>query len=858
MLSLTRTRACAYTLTLALVLSVLGNGAIDLPVLAAYVALVIGSGLLASSLGQGPSAGGLLPREAVGASVFFGLALFCLLQALPVPLGWLQQVAASNGDIWSRSVKPFGLPAPEFVSVSLAPRRTLIEAVQVASYGVVFAVSARLSRKLGLRWLTLLAFGSALALALVTAAHQVVGAERLYGLYRPMEPYNVAPLLNLNNRAGYLNLGFFCGLGLLFRTGARPLAVLIGFGLAFLAAEVLLCESVGGTGSLALGLLLVLALPRGGTRPGNSLELSRPVQAGILILIGLGATFMALAARHTELGLNDRSIEKIDLIARSWRLALDHFWLGVGRGAFGAVFTAYQAPGPHFIFEHAENFPLQWAAEWGVPVTVIALLSLAWVVKPTLSRRTLGSPTRRCALVGCGVLLLQNLVDLGLEIPAVSALLCCVLGALCGAAADAQQSANAKERRPLLWAGSALTGVCLVLALTLGIESPGRMRRELYTQLSASRPAPTPAFWAALRGAVEAYPADPYFPLLGSSAALAAGQNAIPWISRALERKPTSAQAHLQLGRILQARGASSQAGGALRRAIELEPEQLWAVLRLGKEWHWSTAAMEGAAPDGAAGATYVYRLAGQTEAVGERLRLLEQAVRRDPTLADAHYQLAYELVQDLARKQAGSACADQRDSCLARAADHAKRGHKPGDARTGILQARILVEQGRPLEAEDHLANTCEHVPGDPSCGDALVAQALANDSPRLSAAVKGLVATACSNRERCGQTHLHLGHKFANAGQLHIALSHYRHAAEEIPSAEVWHTLAMTAERLGQEAVAADARRRKGLLEAVDARLPVPPPVRAAEPSPHPAPLDQKPAESNNAAQSLGEGSP
>jgi hypothetical protein len=101
-------------------------------------------------------------------------------------------------------------------------------------------------------------------------------------------------------------------------------------------------------------------------------------------------------------------------------------------------------------------------------------------------------------------------------------------------------------------------------------------------------------------------------------------------------------------------------------------------------------------------------------------------------------------------------------------------------------------------------------------------------------------------------------LGHTFANAGQLHIALSHYRHAAEETPSAEVWHTLAKTAERLGQEAIAADARRRKGLLEAVDVRLPIPPPATAAEPSHHPAPLDQKPAGPNSAAQSPGERSP
>jgi len=212
------------------------------------------------------------------------------------------------------------------------------------------------------------------------------------------------------------------------------------------------------------------------------------------------------------------------------------------------------------------------------------------------------------------------------------------------------------------------------------------------------------------------------------------------------------------------------------------------------------------------------------------------------PHQPDAHHQLALELARDVAREPAGVACGGQRRTCLDRAADHAKRGYRAGSARTGILEARILTERGQPLEAEEHLARTCEQLPGDLACNEALVAQALANDSPRLPSAVKALVAVACNNRERCGRAHLTLGNRFAQAGQWHVALTHYRHAAEEAPSAQAWQALARAAEHVGQESVALEARRRVGLAKAADEQLTRP--FATESPSAIPLPPDDDPA--------------
>ncbi len=750
----------------------------------------------------------------IGAGVWFALASFCLLQALPLPLSWISALAPDQADIWSRSLKPFGLPPPDLASLSLAPQRTLIEALKMASYGVIFGVSARLSRR-GVGHLVQIVFLSALAVALVTAAHQLLGAERLFGVYQPSNAPTVAPLLNPNSRAGYLNLGFFCGLGLLFRAGNNPRGPLIGVGLVFLVAEILLCQSRGGTGCLVLGMLLVILLrPRNASGEAvRGLELGWRWQALIVVLIGVGATLMALFARR-EGGLGyDESLSKLDVLARAGRLALDHLPWGVGRGAFGSAFSTYQSGAGVTVFEHAENLPLQWAAEWGIPVTLLAFCAIGWSTWPVFSRATLENPLRRCTLVGAVVLVGQNFVDLGLEIPAVAALLACVLGGLVGAAAPSQRSPAAPHRA--LLAGSALTALCVGLALAFGSESPARERARLHEALAASNGAPTAEFWGALQHAVRAYPADPYFPLLGTSAALAARQNAIPWAARALERAPSSGPAHLALGRALHARGATGQAIGALRRAAELDPNRAFAAIALGVEWKVPLEALVAAIPDGPAGAPLFRMLADASPDSSQRLRWLEAALERDPSDVELHYRTALELYRDLSKRERGAICRDTRDDCLRRAATHVQRASEPPNPRAAILEAQLVELSEGPLRAEEQLAAACSHFPGDEACAKERVTLALRNNSPQLPGAVRALVASGCATPERCAETHFHLGQQFAGQGQWNTAASHFRQATVEMPTAESWRAFAGASKQLGQEVRAEDALRRAELLD-------------------------------------------
>lgn len=821
----------SHTLAAALTLSAQAAGAIHLPIVVAYATLVAVSGGLALAAAardrtlSGSHQGGAtvapalrLTRVDVGAGVWFALAAACLLQALPLPLGWLAQIAPSQADVWARALRPLGAPPPELATLSLAPHRTLVEALKMASYGVIFYVSARFGRHRMGR-IAALAFGSALAVALVSLGHRALGAERLFGVYAPSDTAAVAPLLNPNSRAGYENLGFFCGLGWLFRLGPSPRGAFVGLGLLLIVSDILLCQSRGGSACLLLGMLLVPLLrvsARGDPPSDAGRELSRAWQIAIVALLGTGAaSLLALSRPKGGFGY-EASLEKLELFARVARLIGDHPLFGVGRGAFGSAFSPYQPHAGSIVFEHAENLPLAWAAEWGVPIAALALGALAWSLAPVLSRRTLASPVRRCALVGAAMLGAQNLVDLGLEITAIAALFVCVLGGLLGAAVGAgPRGGEATPGARLLPYGLGLNALCIALALAFGSGSPARDRERLHAQLAATDALPDAAFWDALRGALLSQPADPYFSLLGASAALAARRDAVPWAARAIELAPESAPAQLVLARALRARGATGQALAALRRAIELDPDSAGSAVRIAGEWRLPPEQLAQVVPEGSS-ASQVLQLLADASPSGslERLGWLEQAIGREPTNAAIQHRIALELARDLARGEASVLCRAGRDECAERALGHVRA--EPPSPEAAVLEAQLIELSAGPRAAEERLAAACASFSADESCARALVALALKNRSERSAAAVRALIAAGCTRPERCALTHANLGELYAALGQWHDAQNHFRQATQEWPTADNWRALANASAALGQTARADDARRRAELLAA------------------------------------------
>jgi tetratricopeptide (TPR) repeat protein len=809
---LASTKLDFYTLTLALGFSALAAGAVHLPILAGYAALVLASALVCVFAGRKQPS----PLSAAGGlvvCVWLGLSALCLIEALPLPLGWLEHIAPLNADVWSRSLRPFAEPPPAFASLSLAPGRSLIEALKAASYAVVFTLSADLSRRHGLSTMLRMVFGVGVLLAVVTALHQLFEAQTLYGVYRPLTAFEIAPLLNANNRAGFLSLAFFAGLGVLLRWRDKPARVFIAIGLALLLAEILITRSRGGVLGLGLGLALFSAL---------SLAFERRAERGAARLralatvsgIALAATLLAVAAlrRESWQGLFSASTQKLELFRDAWHMIGDHPWFGVGRGAFASVSPLYRGEGGNAVYEHAENFPLQWAAEWGLPTALLALVLLAGALLGLCRRAFLQRSVRRAAVVGVGVLLLQNQVDLGLEVPAVSALLACVLGALFGTAVSERAGPRRFAAARLLAFGAGALALCLVLiGLAPNVRSPASERAALRTLLEENPKSAPPAFWSALHGAIAVFPADPYFPLLGAHAALAESKDALPWVARALERAPENGDAHVLLARALWARGARAQALAALRHALEVDAAQTEPALALARRWRLGDGELAALVPAGPRSAPLLELLAARAPGPEQRQRWLDEWRARAPDDARARSAAALALLGEIERGPSSTLCGERRASCV----DELEKSLPElgfDSVREAELRARLSLAQGKKAEAEALLRRACAATPTDVGCGLMLLDLALANDSGDLDSTIRALVASACTSSASCAGIHRALAQRFAGHGQWDAALDHYQRALQEAPSPELFGLAAQAADRLGRPTQAASLRRRAG----------------------------------------------
>lgn len=841
-------RASAALLCVVAVGSVLPAGAVHPPVFLTVSAVaIIGLSIVLWTGRRAPT--GASPP----ALILLGLALWSALQAFPLPIVFLARVAPRNADVWGRAVRPLGEPGPSWAPVSLDPGASLLEASKWATYAVVFLLAERVGRRWGSGFGVMLAFASAVIVALVTLVHGLVGAHRLFGVYTPQfasPVWGVAPLLNPNNLSGYLNLGALCGVGVLITRRAREESatrlVLVSLGLALVAAASALAASRGGTLALGIGVLVLAGLvqllrhgygsrrldARSGLAALKQYLIPGVALAAGLLLAGVGAR------RATWDELENTSAEKLQMFAWTTPVIRDHPWLGIGRGAFETTFPAYRERPGHVVFAHPENFVVQWLAEWGVPATLIAAVLLAWTLRPSV----LGATRNRVALAGCvgvGVVLVQNLVDLALEVPAITIALSALLGALRGGAYP-HRSRNARNGeapaagrigRPataMLTAAAAL-GLWAV-AVTAGRTNAAAAREQFHRVLEARASWDASAFAALkaeLRRAMLQRPGEPYFPMVGALVAHAVpGEDPMPWIAAALERDPMNGRSHLLLARILAQRGAKRQALMELRLAVEREPSLADAAGKLAVRLGSSLEELADAAPSGPDGARTLLVIARELRDPARaelRSRLLEAAIERDPSYADPRVLRAEELL-DAAERRTKPCEGDALAQCRARIEGETRHlaALDPRSCVVPMLRARLLQLDGKPRDAIAVLAEGCVACQGASACQSARVALAARHgDTSALRDAIRAMVATACATRTGCADGHRTAGETYARRQDWVSAADHYARAAAEGPTAEAYLVLAEAAIKAGSLTQAENALRRAEKLAPTDPQV-------------------------------------
>ncbi|WP_170319430.1 O-antigen ligase family protein [Polyangium spumosum] len=763
---------------------------------------------------------------ALPAIVATALAAYTLLQAVPLPVALLERIAPSNADVWARALLPFGEAGPRFASLSLDPGATVVEALKWSSYAAIFTASAAVSARRGAATGVATVFLSALAVALVTVVHGLAGSTEVYGFYTPsapLPPWHVGPLINPNTLAGYLNLGALAGMGLVLMHEPVAPRWLVAAGVAFLVAVDVTSASRGGVIALILGVLLLVLLlriraaRRGGSGGGAEPSLRWLLGAALLggaLLASLGGT------RDTWFELYDKNLDKLSMVLWALPVLREHPIFGIGRGAFESVFPAYRSSPGHVVFAYVENFPAQWLVEWGAPVALAALVLFAWSLAPS-RLGALRSRLAASAFAGVVVVLLQNLADLSLEIPAVCYALAVVLGSLWGDRARSRPSrafaAKAPGRLARLAPAVALVVGLVLAALSLALGHPevsaerDLIRRKLEATNLAD-PASHDVLERELHAAMRRHPAEPYFPLIGGLAAYQGKrERALPWLQRTLERGHVNGRAHLLLAQVLASRGARRQALLELRIAASQDsslvgPAGVFAA-RISRDFD----ELLGAAPEGKAGVPMLDELAVQARNLGRAelaARLDAEAITRNPGARGPRVRAAEVVLDALAK----GTC-DDRERCAREIEAHAAalEAAHPGDFVAERIRAQRLVLEGKSEEAEARLAARCVLVKERASCLRARVE--IASRVPgvsRIDAASKDLLAATCLSASACAEAAGFLARIREGRGDTGSALTFFARAAREEPTEARWMALADAASRAGAHAQAADALER------------------------------------------------
>jgi tetratricopeptide (TPR) repeat protein len=736
--------------------------------------------------------------------------------------------------VWSRSLQPIGEAVPHG-ALSLDPGASIVEALKWASYAALVHVGAVLSARGGGDKVLVAVFVSCWLVALASLGHVLLSATTVWGVYTPwhkIPPSHMGPLLNTNTLAGYMNLGVFIGLGLLVRRRPTLPRPVLGGRARDHPRGVdpdRVARRAGRPRTRAH------RLHRRRARDDPSTARAGHVHGWVVALtsvpLAVAAALVLFSADSVFWG-ELLSQDQIKLRIPGWVRPMieDHWWFGVGRGAFATTFTAYAPPaGQHAVFTHPENFVVQWAAEWGVPLALAMMAAFAWILRPT--NVGFGKSTSATgAWVGLAVFFLQNLVDLGTELFGVGATVAVVIGVLCGQVRGRSREARSRASRGQQLALRAAFAAALALVpwtAARGMTPVERDRFELNAIVSELNRGPKTqekidVAYAAVVERVRRHPADYYMPLMGAVTARAAGDRPIPWIQRALERGPKVGRVHLLLGEVLIDYGVVDQALLELRFAAEYEVSLAFYAASAALRSTRDPDRLMAAVPDGIAGTPMLDALAAALAApadVTARERMDLEALARDPALLPPRKRLIATRLTAL--PSAGPPCEDP-DVCLEELEAHADALalYDRETTCSAVTRAHVALHRGEMAEADAILAHGCRAREERAECLR-LHAETLSTlgETERLEDVLNGLVAASCPGAKLCAEAHGWVAGLRTRRGEPLQALEALRKAARAEPTLDRWRRVADSAETMGSHGVTLEALKRLRELDPADA---------------------------------------
>ena len=421
------------------------------------------------------------------AAVPLAVAALCALQLVPLPPGLLAVLSPPMAELRAYALVPLGLDG--WRPLSHDPPATAAALAGSLAAAAALVASAGLCRSRTRRRILAAGIGlTGVAVALIGFGHALADASTLFGLHRFQNsqlPF-LTPFGNPNHLAAFATLASTLLLGLAADTSQRPRQALWLAGAVACGASAFLSLSRGGIAFWCAGQLafLLLMLRRRDVRGTDGRAIPVALALGtVALVVGYLALDRIGARMATVDSLEKIQSSKVDLWPMFSRPALAAWLTGLGRGTFALAFPRWQTAHSSlvFTFEYPENLPLQLATELGLPATVGLIALAAWATVRTARGAT--APLVLAAFAGVGALVLHDLFDFALELPACATAAAVALGIASGPWVE--EHGQTLRRAPTL-AALGLGAVLVVFGLVRGADSASRAEARLAAHVLGS------------------------------------------------------------------------------------------------------------------------------------------------------------------------------------------------------------------------------------------------------------------------------------------------------------------------------------------------------------------------------------
>ena len=405
--------------------------------------------------------------------------------------------------------------------------------------------------------------------ALIGAAHELVGAETLFGVYDPAHanPLVLAPLLNPNHLGCLMALGALVAAGLAVAErrvpSFRAVWILIAIGCVGVAIATRSRGAIVGlsAGATIAAVIMVVQRMRGGPGYKKRDVLRVAVPAAVIVLCTLVLVVLVGGGEVSQQLESTRLAELSDPRSKyaAWESALELVdeapVLGVGRGGFESAFTRVHPASSQLTFSHVENEYLQAVVDWGIGGALALAVGLALVLVGA-ARRWRDGPLAAAALGGLAAVAVQSIVDFGLELPGVA--IPVVIVAATVLHVPLQEASSSRRRTGLRLAVVGGAAVAAIIAAT----PLGRTLREDHEAFRTELPT-----LAEARAALARHPLD-YVAAGHVARAADDDRQRLAFLNFALRLHPSHPGLHRAAARFLATIGRRAQAGLEYRLAI--------------------------------------------------------------------------------------------------------------------------------------------------------------------------------------------------------------------------------------------------------------------------------------------------